>query len=204
MRTRPIRLALATLLVIALGAPAHAGTGPGTKAVRKANRTVSGLLAKKVAAGSAAEKRLAAKVTTQLRSFLDVDELGQLAMQDHWNKLSAAQRSEYLGLLRELIEKSYIKGLRANLSYKVRYTGEDKRAEHILVSTEIDTKRRGRPFTIAIDYLLRKDGGTWRTFDVLTDGVGLVENYRAQFNKIIGKHGFDGLIARMRKKSQKS
>lgn len=204
MRTRPIRLALAALLLVALLAPAHAKTGAGTKAVRKANQTVSGLLAKKVAANSAAEKRLAAKVTSQLRSFLDVDELGQLAMQDHWDKLSAEQRREYLSLLRELIEKNYIKGLRANLDYKVRYIGEEKRGDHLLVSTEIDTKRRGRPFTIAIDYLLRKDGGTWRTFDVLTDGVGLVENYRAQFNKIIAKHGFDGLLERMRKKSRKS
>ena len=36
--------------------------------------------------------------------------------------------------------------------------------------------------------------------DVKTDGVGLVENYRTMFNKIIAKDGFDGLIAKMKKK----
>lgn len=189
----------ALLLLLSLGS-AGADTGAGTKAVRSANERVSQLLAKKVAPGSEAEKRLAAQVTSRLRSFLDVDELGTLAMQDHWADLTQAQRDEFLGLLRSLIEKNYIKGLRANLDYKVRYTGEKKKGEHLLVTTEIDAKRKGRPITIAVDYLLRNDKGTWRTFDVLTDGIGLVENYRAMFNKIIAKHGFDGLLDRMRKK----
>jgi ABC-type transporter MlaC component len=38
---------------------------------------------------------------------------------------------------------------------------------------------------------------------VVTDGVGLVENYRAQFNKIIARDGFGGLMDRMRKKRAK-
>ena len=42
--------------------------------------------------------------------------------------------------------------------------------------------------------------GDVRAFDVRTDGVGLVENYRTMFNKIIAKDGFDGLIAKMKKK----
>ena len=127
------RVCLACFVVITLVVvgTARAGDGPGTKAVRGANTTVSRLLAKKAPPGSAAEKRLAAQVTKRLRSFLDVDELGTLAMQDHWATLSSAQQKEFLGLLRALIEKNYIKGLRANLDYKVRYTGEEKKGDTI-------------------------------------------------------------------------
>jgi ABC-type transporter MlaC component len=39
---------------------------------------------------------------------------------------------------------------------------------------------------------------------VKTDGVGLVENYRTMFNKIMAKDGFDGLIAKMKKKQASS
>ena len=194
-------LLLSLFLVAVLVGTAHAGSP--TQAVRDANQTVSRLLEKKAAPGSEAESRQAAEVTKKLRSFLDVDQLGQRALVDHWGKLTADQQGEFLSLLRGLIEKNYVKGLRANLKYKVRYTGEKKQGGYMLVTTEIDTKRRGRPFTIAVDYLLRKDDGTWRTFDVITDGVGLVENYRSQFNSIIGKHGFDGLLERMRKKAAK-
>ena len=175
--------------------------GPGTKAVRTANTTIAGLLAKKVEAGSAAEKELAAKVTESVRGFLDVDELGERALADHWSGLSETQRSEFLGLLRGLIEDNYVKGLRANLEYEVKYKSEAEQKDGTrLVKTEIKTKRRGRSVAIKVDYVLAKDGKTWRCFDVMTDGVGLVENYRAQFNKIIARDGFEGLIAKMKKK----
>ena len=194
--------ALAVILVLSFVSVAHAGKdGPGTKAVRTANDTISKQLSEDVAAGSAEEKALAAKVTESVRSFLDVDALGERALADHWSTLSDAQKTEYLTLLRGLIEDNYVKGLRANLEYKVVYKAETKKADGTrLVKTEIKTKRRGRAYTIKVDYVLQQDGKAWRCFDVMTDGVGLVENYRAQFNKIIAKDGFDGLIAKMKKK----
>jgi phospholipid transport system substrate-binding protein len=181
-------------------APA-AKTGPGTQAVKAANDTIAGLLKQKVAAGSKEEKDLAAKVTTSVRSFLDIDQLGKRAMVDNWGKLSKAQQDEFLRLLRSLIEDNYVRGLRANLDYAVDYTGESTDKDgNVVVTTKINTKRRGRPYTIAVDYVLIKDGDKLRAWDVKTDGVGLVENYRTMFDKIIDKDGFDGLIGKMKKK----
>jgi phospholipid transport system substrate-binding protein len=186
---------------VAHAAPGKAG--PGTQAVKKANDTIAGLLKQKPAAGSPEEKKLAAKVTTSVREFLDVDELGKRALTDHWAKITPAQQTEFLRLLRALIEDNYVKGLRANVDYQVVYTGEDTRADGAtLVKTEIKTQRRGRPLVIKVDYVLVSIGGGLRATDVVTDGVGLVENYRAQFNKIIAKDGFDGLLAKMKKKQE--
>ena len=94
-----------------------------------------------------------------------------------------------------------MKGLRANLEYKVVYTGESKDKDgNIVVTTKVETQRKGRPVSIAVDYVLVKEGDKLRAFDIKTDGVGLVENYRTTFNKIVDKDGFDGLIAKMKKK----
>lgn len=185
----------------AKAAKAPAALGPGTAAVKQANETISGLLEKKPAAGSAEEKALAAQVTTSVRSFLDIDQLGQRAMVDNWSKLTKAQQEQFQQLLRALIEDNYVRGLRANLSYQVEYAGESKDAAgNVIVSTKIKTVRKGRPYTIAVDYVLVDDHGKLRAWDVKTDGVGLVENYRTMFNKIIAREGFDGLIAKMKKK----
>jgi phospholipid transport system substrate-binding protein len=40
-------------------------------------------------------------------------------------------------------------------------------------------------------------------FDVVTDGVSLVRNYRNQFNRIITDHGWAELIHRMRDRLQR-
>ncbi len=182
-----------------------AKAGPGSAAVKVANDTISGLLKQKVAAGSKEEKDLAAKVTTSVRGFLDIDQLGKRAMVDNWAKLTKAQQDEFQQLLRDLIEENYVRGLRANLTYQVEYLGETTDKDgNVVVATKIKTERKGRPYTIAVDYVLVKDGDKLRAWDVKTDGVGLVENYRTMFNKIIAKDGFDGLIAKMKKKQAAS
>lgn len=187
------------LCVSALHARAET-EGPGTKTVRGANEKVAAMLRQNSKPGSSEERTLVDGATKSLRGFLDIEELGRLAMQDHWTRLSQGERSEYTSLLRKLIETNYVKGLRANLDYRVRYLGEQQRGEYLVVMTVIESERKGRSYSIEVDYLLRKDGDAWRTFDVITDGVGLVENYRAMFNSIMGKSGIDGLLGRMRKK----
>jgi phospholipid transport system substrate-binding protein len=179
--------------------------GPGTQAVKTANDTIASLLTQKVAPGSKEEKDLAAKVTTSVRGFLDIDQLGKRAMVDNWQKLTKAQQDQFLGLLRELIEDSYVHGLRARLEYQIDYTGESTDKDgNVIVTTKVNTKRKGRPYTIEVDYVVIKDGDKLRAWDVKTDGVGLVENYRTMFDKIIDKDGFDGLMAKMKKKQAAS
>lgn len=197
---------LIMLLVLLVGAPAFAGPsttekGPGTAAVKAANEKIAGLLKQKPAAGSKEEKELATKVTTSVRDFLDIDELGKRAMADQWAKLTKEQQAEFLTTLRALIEDNYVRGLRANLEYTVDYTGESTDKDgNTVVTTTINTKRKGRTMKIAIDYVLKKEGNKLKAWDVKTDGVGLVENYKTQFNKIIEKEGFAGLISKMKKK----
>jgi phospholipid transport system substrate-binding protein len=136
-----------------------------------------------------------------VRGFIDIETLGKRAMVDQWAKLTKDQQQQFLTLLRELIENNHITTLRANAQYSVEYLGEatDKDGT-ISVTTKINTERKGRPYSIEVVYVLAKEGDKLRAFDVKTDGVGLVENYRTQFNKVIAKDGFDGLIAKMKKK----
>jgi phospholipid transport system substrate-binding protein len=195
---------LAALCVVALGPPAAAAEGAPTATVRQANRTLSELLRKKAAPGSAEEKALAKELTQKLSGFLDVDELGRRALKDHWEKLTGEQKKEFSKLLRELVEASYLKALRSQLEYEVAYVGEAPKDSGVSVATEVRSQKNGRKQTISIDYVLHQDQSAWRVFDLVTDGVGLVQNYRSQFNKIIGKEGIDGLLERMRKKKLES
>ena len=182
-------------------APAPAKTGAATEVVKRANDTISGLLKQKPAAGSKEEKDLAAKVTSSVRDFLDIDELGKRAMADQWAKLKPAEQKEFLDGLRALIEANYVKGLRANLDYAVSYTSETQDAAgNTIVHTTIKTKAKGRPVEIRVDYVVVKQSDKLRAFDVITDDVGLVDNYKTTFNKIMEKDGFPGLMAKIKKK----
>ncbi len=182
---------------------AKTAAGPGTAVVKAANETIAEQLKQKVKPGSPEEKALAAKVTASVRSFLDIDELGKRAMAEEWGKLPKAKQDEFLSLLRSLIEDNYVRGLRSNLDYKVEYTGETTDAKaNTVVTTLVKARRKGRPLEIGIDYVLVKQGDKLRAFDILTDGVSLVSNYRSMFSKIIKKDGIDALLEKMRKKKE--
>jgi phospholipid transport system substrate-binding protein len=180
--------------------PSAQAEGPGVNAVRRANERVSALLKQQTQPGSAAEKRRAQEITEQLAGFLDVAELGERALVDHWGKLEQKQKKEYLTLLRALVEANYIKVFRNNVDYDIRYLKEEAEGVNRRVYTELVVNKPEGKQTIGVDYVLRPDGQGWRAFDIVTDGVGMIENYRSQFNKIIAKEGVKGLLERMRKK----
>lgn len=200
MRFTQLLVWFAIVLGVSFWSSPSSAEGAATVTVRRANDTLKELLKKKVPPGGPEEKKLTSEVTTRLGTFLDVDELGRRALRDHWSKLNAEQRRDFTKLLRELVEANYLKALRARLDYEVAYADEATTSSGVRVATEVHALRNGRKQTMSIDYVLHKQNDDWRVFDLVTDGVGLVENYRSQFNKVIAKEGVDGLLARMRKK----
>jgi phospholipid transport system substrate-binding protein len=202
--SRRASLVLLLATAVGLGATTAVAEGAATASVRKANQTLSELLRKKAEPGSAEEKALTKEVTSRLSTFLDVDELGRRALKDHWAKLTEEQKKEFSKLLRELVEANYLKALRSQLEYSVAYVGESAKDSAVSVATEVRSSKNGRKQTMSIDYVLHENSNAWRVFDLVTDGVGLVENYRSQFNKVIAKEGVAGLLDRMRKKKLES
>jgi phospholipid transport system substrate-binding protein len=47
---------------------------------------------------------------------------------------------------------------------------------------------------VPIDYTMAREGGSWKVYDVVIDGVSLVTTYRGSFSDQIRQGGIDGLI----------
>jgi phospholipid transport system substrate-binding protein len=185
-------LALGLLLAVTSADAQPAKLGPGATVVKTANDNVAKLLA---------QKAPPAQVIAAVGTFLDVDQLGRAAMVNHWAKLKPNEQADFLKVLNNLIKTNYINAQQANLQYTVDYVGESTNMQgHIVVKTKIKTQKNNRPFVLPVDYVLVKNGSTWMAFDVITDGVGLVANYRQTFDKVIKDKGFSGLMSVMNNK----
>lgn len=143
-----------------------------------------------------------AKIDRMLQDLLDYQELAERSLGEHWTERSEQERSEFVELLRKLIERNYKQNLERTLDYEVRYTGAEKENDAVLVRTTARSRENRRAPPVSIDYRLKKESGTWRVFDVVTDGVSMVNNYREQFDGIIDEDGWNGLLDRMRNKLQ--
>jgi phospholipid transport system substrate-binding protein len=127
------------------------------------------------------------------------EEMAQRSMGPHWRTLTPQQRQEFVELFTDLLERSYINRI---ANYKagpqgVRYPKEDITGDQAVVHTEITTEH-GEP--VSVDYRLLLKDGDWKVYDIVIEGVSLVNNYRTQFNTIILKDSYAGLVKQMRTK----
>ena len=53
---------------------------------------------------------------------------------------------------------------------------------------------------ITLNYRLINEGGTWKVYDVVIEGVSMVSNYRSQFSRIIHESGYAELVKRLKTK----
>jgi len=52
-----------------------------------------------------------------------------------------------------------------------------------------------------MDYRLFSKEGQWYAYDIIVDGVSLVQNYRSQFKKIIHTSSYQELVRRLRERT---
>src|SRR5579884_1781224 len=166
--------------------------------LKRSNEEVRGILRQEKTGAASPEQKT--KIKKIVNGFLDYEELGKRSLATHWDKLSPGQRTEFVQVFRDLIEKNYVKQLRTNVDYQIEYKDEQVDADQATVHSIVKAERKGRSADTTVDYKLISKDGHWAVYDVITDDVSLLRNYRSQFGKIIDKDGFPALLAKMKKK----
>jgi phospholipid transport system substrate-binding protein len=140
-----------------------------------------------------ARRRQMLKATVDRR--FDYEEMAKRSLGGSWNTLSAAQRREFVQVFGELLEASYAEKIEKYSDETVNYTGETLEGNFAEVRTQIVRKNDRIP----INYrLLNKN--PWMVYDVIIEGVSLVNNYRNQFGRVLQTSSYNDLINRLKTK----
>jgi phospholipid transport system substrate-binding protein len=146
-------------------------------------------------ADKVADRRVAVRKIAN--EIFDFGEIAKRSMARHWQPLSEPQRTEFVGLFADLLERSYISKIETYGGEKIQYTGERIDGEYATVSTRIVTKNGTE---VPVDYRMTKRGDRWLVYDVSIEGVSLVSSYRTQFNKIIQTSSYNELVSKLKNK----
>jgi phospholipid transport system substrate-binding protein len=146
-------------------------------------------------ANKVVERRVAVRKIAN--EIFDFSEIAKRSMARHWQPLSEGQRTEFVGLFADLLERSYISKIETYGGEKIQYTGERVDGDFATVSTRIVTKNGTE---VPVDYRMTKRADRWLVYDVSIEGVSLVSSYRTQFNKIIQTSSYGELVSKLRNK----
>lgn len=129
----------------------------------------------------------------------DYPEMSRRSLGAPWNTLSDKDKEEFVALFRTLLTNSYADKIESYSGEGVQYINERTEKNYAEVRTKVLTGK----VEIPLDYRLLNKGVEWRVYDVVVDGVSLVNNYRGQFSKILRTSTFADLVDQLRKKSDK-
>lgn len=147
--------------------------------------------------GKTEERRLQLEKVVGAR--FDYQEMSRRALGAPWNTLSDQEKQEFVGLFRTLLTNSYADKIETYSGEGVQYLNERTEKDY----AEVRTKVLSGKTEIPLDYRLINKAEDWRVYDVVVDGVSLVNNYRGQFTKILRASSYSDLVDQLRKKSDK-
>jgi phospholipid transport system substrate-binding protein len=193
MKTKAAVLGILIIFLYVL--PAYAGA-PLSTVETNVNKVLDVLRDPSLKADSAKEVKKE-KIRTIYSGMFDEVEIAKRTLARNWNKLSNAQRKEFVQLYQQILEKAYIDKILAYTNEKITYDKEIKLTNNqVEVQTFIITSSKKIP----ISYRVFLSGGTWKVYDVIIENVSLVQNYRTQFNNILDKNSPEQLLDILRKK----
>ncbi len=188
-------LAWVVLLPLAY-APAGA-EGTPTQAVKETIDEVIAVLGDAALKDAARETERRGKLEAIIGKRFDYEEMAKRTLASEWKKINTDQQQEFVALFQQFLSRSYAGNIDGYSGEQVEYLKERLKGDF----AEVQTKVVSPKVQIPLDYRLLKKNEKWGVYDVIIDGVSLTKNYRGQFSRIIKSSSFDGLLDKLRSKT---
>jgi len=131
------------------------------------------------------------KIGLVINDSFDFRSMSQSVLATNWKKATPEERQQFVVFFSQYLEDTYRTKIEAYTNQKVDYVGETIRGKRAVVETLIITDNAEIP----VNYKLKNNDGNWFAYDVVIEGVSLVNNYRSTFAAIVKNDGMDGLLS---------
>jgi len=145
-------------------------------------------------------KKLYALVDHLILPHVDFSEMARWVVgRSAWKSADDATQKAFVAEFKTLVVRSYAHSL-------LEYT--DQKIEFLPLRGAIGDKQRIQVLSLIkdsgkapvhMDYYLIREGDDWKVYDIIIEGISLMQGYRAQFAEDIRQGGIAAAIDRMRK-----
>ena len=185
MKRTTLTCCLVLMVLAVLGSPVTVVAGPATDAVKQPINDGISLLRDQSVETDAQRREQADRMWDVLRQAFDFRLISALALGKNWKRFSPEERKEFADVFSQLLGNTYIS----------KVQGEYKDEQVLFIGEEVFSKKKAVVKTvikrqnqeISIDYKVRFKKGEWKVHDIKVEGIGLVLNYRRQFNTFLAK-----------------
>ncbi len=197
-RTRVLTGSFLVVLMVLLACP-HVVAGPATDRLRELFASVDAVLADPTVQEDPLQG--VARIQRLVAALSDVGSAAAAALGGEWHARTLAEREEFIDLFAELLGRAYVGRLAGTArvidGVKVTYRDEILAGDKATVSTALGAKQGG---DVVVEYRMANRHGRWLVWDVVLDGVSTVENYHAQFKRLLRQRPYAEVVSLLRAK----
>jgi phospholipid transport system substrate-binding protein len=141
------------------------------------------------------------KIRVISEKMFDFTELSKRTLAQNWKRFDPKQQREFVALYKSLLEDAYTNKIMSFTDEKVFFDKEITLTEK---TAEVRSIVRRKNEEIPIYYRVILKDGVWKVYDVIIEGVSLINNYRSQFREILADRTPESLLETLRKKVGKA
>ncbi len=130
------------------------------------------------------------KIGVVINDGFDFRSMSQSILATNWKSATPEERERFIEFFSQYMEDTYRNKIEAYTDQEILYKKETINGKRAQVDTVIVTDSTEIP----INYKLKNNDGEWFAYDVVIEGVSLVNNYRSTFAVIVKNEGMDGLL----------
>jgi phospholipid transport system substrate-binding protein len=179
--------------VLLVTAPS-AFAGPATEAIKRTHAKVLEVLHDKELnkpEGAADRKERLAMAIAERFSYTD---MARHILARQWSVLGEEKRYAFVHLFRQILLRTYVHHIDRYTDQHVEYLEERLEFGRALVRTKVIARER----EVLLDFWLFEESGDWKVYDVVVEGVSLIQNYRGQFTRALRIFSYADLLEKMR------
>lgn len=203
MKIRLVALIFVTAITGLLGVVSLAAAGDARDYIAKIAADSERLLQVKEGGNSKADIEGRNKEFARIFSENIASEyVGNFVLGPTARQINDDQRKSFYKLFSDYSVKIYVSRLDDFAGAKLAVNKSDVNGKDTIVSTLVTVKGAGgqKEQLYHVDWRVREFDGNWRVTDLVVEGVSMTQTMRDEFQSIINRNGFQGLVDLLKQK----
>jgi len=179
-----------------------ATAGPPTEAIRRTNERVVALVQDEDLGQFLRTSEQRQRLVDEVGKRYSCEDMSKRSLGDYWERLDDKQRQEFRSVFQALLAKTYVSALwyfskiERHGGQPMQYIQERIRNGYAEVLVRIAFSKE----QLLVTFRLVERAGDWVVYDVMVNGVSLIDNLRAQIVRMLAVASYEQLLGRILEK----
>lgn len=154
----------------------------------------------------AADRKLLIDIGQEvLGPYVSFDKMAKQILGKHWRKITKEQQTRYTEAFKNRVSYAMASQYDPEQEYSLKVSGSkfNKKKNRSLVKSSVVNETSGKKYLIDYKLFYSKKDDNWQVYDVIVEGVSMLQSFKSASNEQMSRKGIEFLIAQLETESKK-